>query len=361
MAEGKQAAPAPETTELHVPETMHIETAPEPPPAEAEHPVSPRQAAMARIVERAEEQRQREKAIHREIARASGDDLPEETPAEEPAPEPSPAEEPPPLPMAAAPEQPAPQKRLLNINGTNVELTDDEMAQLARMGAMASMQQRQVQQQPAQPAAQPAPQAQQQPAAILDNETAKALAKKVLFGDEESGAEAFQDLAAHLARLAPQAPAIAPEQIAANAARQAYAQIQYENNLHTVGAEFPDIFADDNLTLIAAKKVGELRQKYAVLQQPRTDLDLYREAAKDTNDRYVRSVAPQSGAESSQPPAQAAPQATVQSDRLERKRAAPKIPAAANRTASMPEAPKAPTGSEIVAWMKKTRGQPYVQ
>lgn len=390
----------PETTELTVPETLHIaQTGPEPTP-EGEEAKSgrpgPGEEIRRRIAERYErEQRSQELALAETMAdeareRAAAD-VPTEPVTPEPPPPappepPAPAEPPPAAPAAPAePEAPPPveppaaaaAKHKLTINGQDIALTDDELVSLARTGIIASQQNFQRQAAPGAPAVSPPPapstpaEGTAPPRDIIDDAAARELARRIAYGSDEDQANAVKDLARRTVSSfegRQQTPPL--EKLVFAAKEQAKAEIRFEQNLEVIGNEYPDIFKDSDLTLLAAKRVGELRQKQATLAQAamaegrqpslKPDIALYREACSEVKSRYL--AAPSQSVATASPPVQAAPAPVVATtERLERKRAAPKPPAAANATATMPELPRPPSGSDIVEMMRKARGQPSMR
>jgi hypothetical protein len=244
-----------------------------------------------------------------------------------------------------------PTRRKVQFGNQSLELTDQELEQLAVRALYAqNAPQQQVQQHVQQPVEQPI-----QPKA--DASLLKDIARKITYGSEEESAHAlaeFANLTADMARNNQPAP----EQLVQAATNQAIAQINFQNNLNTIASEYKDVFEDGDLTIIAARKVGELRNKYNTIGQPRNDLDLYREACKLTRDKFV----PQSETttdvnKSNSANQQAATIANVSQTRVERKRSAPQPAAAVNRVQQMQQQSQYPTGSAIVNAMRKSRGQ----
>ena len=358
-----------ETTDIQIPEPMTLESgAPAPEPTEEAAPErqpSPRELAMERILAHRQEVMAAEVA-QAEVLAADAREL--ATSLEPPAPEPEPAPEAAPEPVAppvpaAAPAQPqppaAPVLHVVDVPGYGrMQVTQDQLLQLASIGAVANAALRQP---PAQaPAEPPAPVA---PAPVLDDERARAFARTLAFGDEEASARAVQALVADVTRGFA-APAVNPDAIVNEAVQRTMRANQFVSNMHTIGAEFPDIFGKPDetdqaalarhhrLSRLAALELTDLRQRYAALGQTRPDLDLYREAAN--NVRATIGTPPQPKTETEPPALQAAPSR----DRLERKRAAPQNPTAVSRTASLgPAQPQGITGSQIVDAMRKARGQ----
>lgn len=352
--------PMAETTELDVPQTTHVEGEPEPAapaPAEPEdkRALSPREEAMARIAAHHEERRQQELA---EDAERMGVAAPE-PPAPEPQPEPAPEPESQVAPEApAAPVAPEPKRHRVEVGGAVFDVDDAQLHELARMGAVANQALAHYQRQP-QPQAAPSPAAAHPsapPAAALDDETAKALVRRITYGDEAEGAKALQE-AISLARPAPQ-PQIDPARVAQFATQQAIQQMELRRNLETIGQEYPDVFNDSTLSQLAALKLHEIRQRDSALRVQKPDLELYREACNMVRGALApREPQPQSGGERAPAATQAAPPAQPMAERLERKRAAPRNPSAVDRRSAAPETPRPPTGSEIVDAMRKSRGQ----
>ncbi|HWG69541.1 MAG TPA: hypothetical protein VN692_09015, partial [Steroidobacteraceae bacterium] len=341
--------PAPEPTEEAAPERQ-----PSPRELAMERILAHRQEVMAAEVAQAEVLA----ADARELAASLEPSAPEPEPTQEAAPEPVA----PPVP-AAAPAQPqapaAPVLHIVDVPGYGrMQVTQDQLLQLASIGAVANAALRQPPTQaPAEP---PAPVA---PAPVLDDERARAFARTLAFGDEEASARAVQALVADVTRGFA-APAVNPDAIVNEAVQRTMRANQFVSNMHTIGAEFPDIFGKPDetdqaalarhhrLSRLAALELTDLRQRYAALGQTRPDLDLYREAAN--NVRTTIGTPPQPKTETEPPALQAAPSR----DRLERKRAAPQNPTAVSRTASLgPAQPQGMTGSQIVDAMRKARGQ----
>jgi hypothetical protein len=123
---------------------------------------------------------------------------------------------------------------------------------------------------------------------ILQDQEARALAHRVMYGTEDDSARAIQELGNTIAQRAHGGGSqVAPQLIVQEAARQAVAQMAFQNNLERVGSEHTDIFNDRGLTILAADEVGNIRQKYAALgQQAPPDLEIYREACKAVRQRY---------------------------------------------------------------------------
>ena len=372
------------TTELQVPNGMQIQADPETgaiassnelgvhevarkpaddqpgqtPEALADEPkvaVDPRKAIMDKIYANRGEQFKRELqyAASFEPERADGEDLPTvPEPQEAQSAEPSQAQAPARAPEHA-PEQPS--RRAINVNGQVLELTQAEIDHLAQRAIYASQQPQAYQPQAPQPLAPPS-QAQQLPRSEgVDPNALKEIARRITYGSEDESVGALQDLVGLTTRLAQQPNGPTPDQIASAAAQRAVAQVQFENNLNAIGREYADIFNDSDMTVIAARKVGELRSKNNVLGVQKSDLDLYREACQLTREKFGR--AETTPVTNKTLPAEQPLAPALSQGRVERKRAAPQPAAAVNRTQAMEQTNRAPTASDIVNAMRKQRGQ----
>lgn len=240
------------------------------------------------------------------------------------------------------------QKRVIMVDGRPIEFTEEEYAKLAERGMFQPQIQQaaQVVQQPQQIQPKKADEAQEsQPTDALRD-----IARRITYGNEEESTKAIADLINTAVQRVPQGD---PARIAQVAAQQALAQIQFQNNLETIAREYADVYEKRASTIVAADYVNSLRHKYNMLGQPRSDLDLYREACQKTREDF--------GFKPETIPAKVEKQSTVQSadlgNKLERKRAAPKTLVAATKISEMEQQTKATTGSDIVAQMRKSRGQ----
>jgi hypothetical protein len=361
-----------ETTELHVAETMHIEAEPQEPapPAQGERELTPREKMMQTIAENREKQLNKELAEYEVLSgeahdRATGQELgttqttrEQEGAQEQPAPTQA-------SPVAPAPEQPAVSRetprRIVTVGQNQFNVTDAEYDHLAQIGALAQAAMAQQQHNPAVPPVQPAgPQREQpapSPAAVptFDEETARAQYRRIAFGTEEDGAKALQDLAAAIeARAAQRAPYIDPQQIRQAAVQEAVQTIELNHNLGVIGQEFPEIFNDRLRSQLAALQLHELRQRNAYFGRQQDNLSLYREACNNVRTAVGGSVQqPQSVGQ-----AQPAPQAVLEPERIERKRAAPRNPSSTAARAALTETPtQQPNPSQVVEWMRRTRHQ----
>lgn len=357
-----------ESTELDVPQTMHIEGEPESAPLASEpeekRTLSPREEAMARITAHHEERRRAE--IAEDAVRMGIRPEAEGAPEPESAPEPEAAAAPvTATPEPALPSEPeTPKRHRVEVGGATFDVDDGQLMELARMGAVANQALAQYQrnpqapQQQVQPTSQPAAPPPAPATPTLDDETARSLVRRITYGDEAEGGKALQEaINLALAQRPPQ-PAIDPNRVVQVAVQQATQQIELRNNLNTIGQEYPEIFNDPTLSQLAALKLHEIRQRDTALRVQKPDLELYREACNMVRGAIApREPQPQSGAERAPTATQAAPAPQPMAERLERKRAAPRNPSAVDRRAPAAETPRPPTGSEIVDAMRKARGQ----
>lgn len=236
------------------------------------------------------------------------------------------------------------------INGQNVNLNEAELQQLLNRFQA----ERQQYVQPQQPVHQPVQQQQrsveQEP---QDKDRLKEIARKITYGNEEESTNALQDLVGLTIRNVQRPTGPTPDQIVQVATNNAVAQLQFQQNLNTIANEYADVFNKRSLTLVAADNVNSLRNKYSMLGVPKPDIELYREACELTRQELVKPSETVKPNVESKPAAQPA---QLQA-KLERKRAAPQPPAGANKIASELPSNAHPSGSQVVAAMRKSRGQ----
>lgn len=391
------------TTELHIQSGMHIDS---PDGVIARSPVNedtqiaadnaanapeqhdPRQSIMDAIVANRAKTFEKEleyAASHQDddaLALAADDAVATAVPAQKPA---KPVGEQSATETTVTPEnltvgdEPAPKKTIV-VNGHSLEFSDDELVKLAQRGlsadqryqeaaamqrqyqhalAMAQGMQQQHQQTTQQASAgQTAPQGQQ---SLVDDAVAGELARRITFGTEEDQKKAVSDIINVAARAAGRTQQVLPADQLVNVATQnALSTLRFEQNMETIGREFPDIFKDEDMTILAARQVNKLRYKYEALGTPKSDIDIYREAGGMVRDRYLKGEgpAPTQTSPSTPSPVQSAQPAASLSAKVERKRAAPQPPAAASKIASEAAPASTLTGSQIVAQMRKSRHQP---
>lgn len=254
-----------------------------------------------------------------------------------------------------APKEDHPSTRKITIGNQQFDLTESEIEQLAQRTLYAENQVRQnyqsqhnQQNQQIQPQQQPVHQPQNEP----DKNMLKEIARKITYGSEEESANALGEFANLTAGLARQ-QFVPPEQIVQAAVQQATAQVLFQKNLEAISSEYTDVFESRAKTLVAADKVGALRQKYAMLNAPKSDLELYREACKDTRSEFGHTETARNTDETKPVVQQTV---SVSPTRAERKRAAPQTISAVNKVQAMQQTTY-PTGSAVVAAMRAARGQ----
>lgn len=249
----------------------------------------------------------------------------------------------------------AAQTKRVTIGQQQFDLTDKELEQLAQRTLYAEQQARQ-QYQPQPQYQQPQQQYQQPVQQGDDTGILKDIARRITYGSEEESVRALADFAGLTARLA-SANQIPPEQLVQVAKNQAIAEMNFTRNLESISSEYADIFESRAKSLVAADKVGNLRQKYMMLQTPRSDLDLYREACSMARQEFGGSSVTSGFDDKTQKSAQPLT-AVVNQTRVERKRAAPQPAGAVNKVQPMQQSNRGVTSSDVVAAMRASRGQP---
>lgn len=354
-------------TELQIPDTGLMEDGPT--REEREKPENPRDRIMRDIAAHYEEKtRGDEIAYGEQLLQDARDRAPpeEEEPvaregaegvdlsARESAAASQPVADATPEASSLAPEpQPAhvqPQLYAVNVQGQQLWVTEAQRDHLASIGAVANMAMHQQQQQ--RPEAPPqAPPTREAPAPRLDRERAQQFVQRLTYGSPDDGAAALLELAETL--QAPAQQQIDPQQLIQAASQHAYQQIRLENDLQTIGREFPEVFNDQTRAITAAVHLSQIRQRDAATGQNRLPIDQYREAASLVRNAFAPQ--PQPGANGTSPALQAAPDPS----RLERKRAAPRNPVGVSRAANLGEPERAyPTNSQIVDQLRRARHQP---
>jgi hypothetical protein len=332
-------------TEIGLPASTLLEQQtedPPPPPLE-----NPRDAIMRGIAERREAQI---RAADEDVYGVQEDAAPDADagPVDEPidAPRSSDPVEAAPAPIQA-PQVQQPQLRTVMVQGHPLQVTEEQLLHLAQIGAVANaaMQQQQYQQQQ-QP---PAPVYTPPPAEVLSNEDAAGFARRLQYGDENEGAAAVKELAERFGRQ--RGATVDAEEIRRAAVAETLQHLQVQNDLHTLGPEFPEIFESRLKSQTAIAALTQIRERDAMYGQRRMPLEQYREACSMVRAEYG-APQPQSAVQGS-----SASQAALSGDRLERKRVAPRNPVGASRKAPMPAAESAVTGASIVDRMKIARGQ----
>lgn len=273
-------------------------------------------------------------------------------------------------PAAPARQPTAPQQPTtfpIDIDGQQVYVTQEQMAHLARMGAIANQalyayNQGSAQSSPPAPVSTPE---RGQPAPSVSDDRIRETARAIQYGDEQAAAAALKELIADVSRSVPQSPAFDPDAHR----RSILSDVRREQQLHAdtnvIRAEYADVLGNPILADAAARQVAAIRQHVVALGIQASDLDIYREAGNRVRQAFG-TAPPQSGhqGQTPAPAGQTAPQAPNMVVRRSvadidgRKRAAPQRTAAViDRRSAAPEAPRPPTGSDLVEQMRKSRGQ----
>jgi hypothetical protein len=250
----------------------------------------------------------------------------------------------------------------IELDGQIIHVTQEQMAHLARMGAIANQALYQYNQQPREQApAQHREVEQPRPATVDDgriNETVRA----IQYGDPETAATALKGLISDVVRTVPAAPTFDPNAIVNTAVQESMRRQQLAHDTTVVQQEYADVLSDPIRADAAARQVAMIRQQNIALGRQVSDLEVYREAGNRVRQAFgghqpTQGQAPaQAGT-----PAPQAPNLIVRrsvADIEGRKRAAPQRTAAViDRRSAAPEVPRPPSGSDIVEQMRKQRHQ----
>lgn len=327
---------------------------------------TPHAKGMEAIVARRREQIEREKGESERVGLQQPDIAPTPLEAAPPAPPPedTPAPPPPPLPPVAD-LVPAARVHRIVVRGQQIEMSEEDMVRAAGMAIESEAARREAQQRPA---PQPAPAPPPAPPAPIDRAVALEYAKAIQYGDEDAAADALAKMAEEITRrVTPQAPAVSADEIA----NQVYARVNSVNTmegaLQRFATNFDDIVSDTDATTLAAIKADQLRQQYQNAGIPRTIDEIMTEAGnavRATRTRWTGTPAPATDPQTPTPPAPPAPTApapAANGARVAIKRATPQAPAASAATPPTEQGPRltsGATGSQTVAWLRQTRGQP---
>src|SRR6185503_9463867 len=272
------------STELEVPQTMHMDpdhNADPAPQKEGERQLTARERMMADIARHAQEHREQEEALGAEYdreARDRGEALPPSTFEREPVVEAAQEHEAPavepiePPQVAASAAQPAPAHPALRhivIDGQQIAVTDEQFAQLAQMGALAA---RNLTQQPM-PAAVPEPVAPPAPSVAVDEARILQTVQNLQFGSTDEAKAALSALIQVVVRQVPQAPHIDQQRLVAEAEQRAVQRIAAEQTHALVRQEYPEIFKDQGLMALAQQRVHQLSQNALATGRRVNDLD----------------------------------------------------------------------------------------
>jgi len=355
-------------TEIEVPETLHIEEE-SPPPEQQNRPLTAREQIMQTAVRRAHERMESElaqSAIYDEDARALGLVYPSEEEPEPAVAAPEPKVEPP-APVHVAPKQPEPapvvqpppqsQVRTISVEGRQFEVTDQQYAELARLGMVANAALHQYRQAPVEPAAP----VQAAPAApLVDPDQVRRVVREIQFGGEDAAAAALTEYTTGLlSRVPAPQPQIDANLIVHTAVAEARRQALFAQEQAVIRQEYEDIFSNPQRIALASLNVNAIRARNTQIGRNQSDLDIYREAGNMVREALF--APPRPGNEEDTPPAVQSPVVAPRVDVIERKRAAPRRTEVVDRRAPEPVVARAPTGSEIVEQMRKQRHQPSLR
>lgn len=345
------------STELEIPSTMHIESVEgvnTPPDNQPEGEIhNPNKEIMDAIYEKRKARLLAEEATQ----------LGEEIKVLDPVPEPEPIIDPIPIEPPVIPEAKLPEKVSLKVEGKDIEVPMDTLITLAQKGMSADQRfqeaanQRQeaqrlmfAMQNTQQPTAQPAPQPKDNFANIIPD-----IAKRINYGSEEEQHKALLDYGAAIeAKFRDENKSLPQEQLVHVATQNAISAIKFEQDQDTISKEFPEVFKDKHLSLLAGNIAGEKKLEaenhYRQTGVLKPLVDIWRESLAEVKSKYIPVQ--------SAPPVQAVPKIVVENDKIERKRAAPQPLVAANKTATETPPKHGVDPSSVVARMRKARGQP---
>lgn len=277
-----------------------------------------------------------------------------------PAPEPRLAPEPPPQPQYQQP--PQPRVHRIVVRGQAIDLSEQDMVRAAQYAVEQEANRREAvlreQQQPPPP---PEPQ--------FDRPRLAETVKALQYGDEEAATDALAQLTSEIARTI-RPPAGPPQQqidpaVIADHVYQRVSNVQsLENALIRFQNDYPDIVSDAQATRLAALEAEDLRKAYEAQGIQQNVEQIMRTAADNVRATISRW---RGGDPATTPPtitpvkpAPLAPALAANGNRVAVKRSIPQVPAAASapQPADRPNVKSGVTGTEIVDWMRRTRGQP---
>lgn len=373
---GEQPLANVNTTDIAVPETMHIEAEPQKPDAPEQK--NPNQEIMEKIYAK------RREIQEKELAMQQGYDNPEpandEIPVEEPlkkVKEPEQQEDSSPsetatstvAPPAAGTELP-PQPRIekIKVEGRELEVPYETLITLAQKGLSAEQRWQEAAQLRQQAQALMTPQqnvqatqpAQQNTTSheIISHDKLADIVKRINYGSEEEQAKALLDYGAAIeAKVRDEVKPLPTEQLIQAATQSAVTQVRFEQDQATIAKEFPEVFKDKGLSMLAGQIAGEKIEQAKQTGQYRPIIDIWRESLAETKSRYMIPQAPSNVPSPNATTVQAAA-VNISDDKIERKRAAPKPPESASMVASSNAKALTVNPSSIVEKMRKSRGQP---
>lgn len=253
---------------------------------------------------------------------ASDTEVPAQSPATEPA--------------AASPQ---PQKYPVIVNGQRIEYTLEELQQQAQLGVAARQkfeEAAELRRQAELIAAsrqnsQPTHQAQSvninttEQLQDIPKEELLDIAKRMNYGSEEEQVEAVRKAILLGQKQGRNVPT--PEQMIQAATQNALATLTAQQEQAVLKSEFPDILPETPLLYTADFVANQLAQKYVALGQPKSRLEILREAGNYVRERYLKPAA------STQPEPKTSAVVTTNPNKIERKRTAPQTPTAASAVA----------------------------
>lgn len=205
----------------------------------------------------------------------------------------------------------------------------------------------------------------QQLADIPVEQELRDIAKRMNYGSEEEQVKALQD-AGILFNKQQGRNQPTTEQLVQIATQNAMAALSAQQEQEILRKEFPDIASDVPLAYATDLIANQLAQKYSALGQNKTRLELLMEAGTEARAKYLRPVAQNP---SSQNNTAAQPTVAVDSNKIERKRAAPQTPTAASAVARTSSDGNSGASAEMIAQamrrtsmneILKSRGQQVV-
>lgn len=361
-------------TEIEIPETGLVPETIPPEAPEGDRARSPREEMMDRIAARAQEQRELEmrhgdvmdadaRTAHLtfdtqdgnrdSVSHVEGSD---HEPAGVVAPAASPSATPPQPPTQAAPDL-----FLVDVGGQQLNVSKEQLIQLARMGMIANQTvsdyQRQQQWQPQAPVQPPAP----EPPPPVNRDKVRDVVKRLQYSSEDDATESLAGLIGDVvSQNRPSAPPIDQRAWINQASQETLRAIEAQRVVSTIRDEYPDIVGNVDFSHMAHMKAQQIRQELASLGRQATDLEVFREAGNRVRSLFNLSrpseTQPPSGSE---PPASQAPNIRIQPrPHIDvRKRDAPRQTNQIDVRTSAPSQPRAPTAAELVEQMRKARGQ----
>lgn len=347
-------------TDLELPATMDANPEPEGyVQTPGERQMSAREQIMARAVENRQAQIDADNAqaaIYTQEATDAGLNFPSDDEQE-----PAPRQEAEPPPRSAAPARdrapavapvPGPQVRTINIDGNQYTVTDQQEAELVRLGLYAHQALQQYRPEPAAPPPEPEP-----AKPIADRDAIRDAVRKTQFSGEDDAVTAWETLINAVSTRMPRAPVVDQNGLINQAVSATQQRIRMEEAQQRIQDEYPDIASNPQLAFLANANNQAIMARNAQLGRQQSWIDIYREASQAVYDAIGK---PRPGSDTQRQPALQAPSGNVvplRGEVLERKRAAPRATQAIDLRSPAPAATRVPTGSEIVDQMRKARGQ----